>query len=150
MAAFAARTFPLACPSSVAAEHVAAFIDAQLSPLRFTDYLSDPQRAILTVRHGGRIIAYAMLIRGADGDVELSKLYVETEFHGTGVARALMDAALTRSADWGAHRIWLGVNQKNLRAQCFYAKCGFAVSGTRTFRLGPHLEDDYVMSRGVG
>lgn len=92
-----------------------------------------------------------MLIRGApDGPVELSKLYTHPDFHGTGVSAALMHTALVRAAAWGAHQVLLGVNQQNQRAQRFYAKSGFEVSGTRTFRLGPHLENDYVMTRAVG
>lgn len=151
LAVFAAQTFPLACPPSVAREHVAAFIDAHLSPTRFAEYLADPQRKILTARHDGRIIGYAMLIRdGSDHTAELSKLYTAPDFHGTGVSAALMDAALAQAGDWGAQRVWLGVNQGNQRAQRFYTRAGFEVSGTRTFRLGPHLENDYVMTRKVG
>ncbi len=43
--------------------------------------------------------------------------------------------------------MWLGVNQHNQRAQRFYRKHGFTVSGTRTFRVGDHVENDYVMIR---
>jgi ribosomal protein S18 acetylase RimI-like enzyme len=43
--------------------------------------------------------------------------------------------------------VWLGVNQENQRAQRFYAKHGFVVSGTKTFRLGEGVENDYVMVR---
>lgn len=94
-----------------------------------------------------------MLIREADESgvgVELSKLYVAADFHGRGVATKLMDAALGVAAEWGASRVSLGVNRYNLRAQRFYAKSGFTVSGTRTFRLGAHLEHDYVMTRAAG
>ena len=48
LAAVAARTFPLACPPSVAPDDIASFIDANLSNARFADYLTDPQRLILT------------------------------------------------------------------------------------------------------
>ena len=43
--------------------------------------------------------------------------------------------------------MWLGVNQENQRAQRFYAKSDFRVSGTKTFRLGDSVENDYVMVR---
>jgi GNAT superfamily N-acetyltransferase len=79
--------------------------------------------------------------------VELSKMYVLPEHHGSGVSTALMNAALDAAAEWGAGRIWLGVNQKNSRAQRFYKKCGFTVNGVRTFQLGAGTEDDYVMVR---
>ena len=48
LAAVAARTFPLACPPSVALNDIASFIDANLSDARFADYLADPRRLIIT------------------------------------------------------------------------------------------------------
>ena len=150
LAAVAADTFPLACPPSVAPENIASFIDANLSQVRFTEYLTDPQRTILAAKQNDRIVGYAMLIRDADDDrVELSKMYVLPDQHGSGVATALMGAALAAAAESGAESVWLGVNQNNQRAQRFYTKCGFTVTGTRTFQLGPHTEHDYVMVRAM-
>jgi GNAT superfamily N-acetyltransferase len=159
LAGAAARTFPLACPPSVTPANIAAFVDANLSAVRFAEYLSDPQRLILTASQDGRIVGYAMLIRGVGDDpdvqrvvrarpaVELAKMYVLPDNHGSGVSTALMDAALAAAADWGGGCVWLGVNQKNIRAQRFYKKCGFTVNGTRTFQLGGRTESDYVMVR---
>jgi ribosomal protein S18 acetylase RimI-like enzyme len=160
LAALAASTFPLACPPSVALADVTSFIDANLSDTRFAEYLADPQRRIFTAGPAGRIIGYAMLIAGVSDDpevqraveirpaAEISKMYVLAAHHGSGVASALMDAALAAAAaEWGAGCVWLGVNQKNERAQQFYQRCGFTVNGTRSFRLGTHTESDYVMVR---
>jgi ribosomal protein S18 acetylase RimI-like enzyme len=147
LAAVAARTFPLACPPSVALNDIASFIDANLSDARFTEYLADPQRLIFTTSAGGPITGYAMLIRDGDG-AELSKMYVLPAHHGSGLSSALMSAALATAAEqWRPERVWLGVNQKNERAQRFYSKSGFSVTGTRTFQLGAHTEHDYVMTR---
>ncbi len=159
LAAVAARTFPLACPPSVAPSDIASFIDANLSPARFADYLADPQRVIITTGDQDRITGYAMLISGVSDDpdvqravhirpaVELSKMYVLPAHHGSGAAVALMDAALSAAAGRGAGCVWLGVNQQNQRAQQFYRKHGFTVSGNRSFQLGGHTESDYVMVR---
>lgn len=161
LAAVAARTFPLACPPSVALRDIAAFIEANLSDVCFTDYLADPQRLIFTTSDRGRITGYAMLIRGVadDPDVqravdirpatELSKMYVLPSHHGSGAATALMAAALAGAADWGDRGVWLGVNQKNERAQQFYTNSGFTIHGHRSFRLGGHIESDYVMVRPI-
>jgi ribosomal protein S18 acetylase RimI-like enzyme len=159
LAAIAARTFPLACPPSVALTDIASFIDANLSAASFAGYLADPQRLILTTNDDDRITGYAMLINGVSDDpdiqravhirpaVELSKMYVLPAHHGSGVAAALMDAALDAAAGRAAECVWLGVNQENQRAQRFYKKHGFTVSGNRSFRLGDHTESDYVMVR---
>ena len=162
LASIAARTFPLACPPSVTPANVASFVDANLSEARFAKYLTDPERLVLTASHDDRIVGYAMLVRGVGDDpdvqravrvrpaVELSKIYVLPEHHGAGVSTALMDAALAAAAEWDAGCVWLGVNQKNQRAQRFYNKCGFTVNGTRSFQLGAHVEHDYVMVRALG
>ena len=161
LADVAARTFPLACPPSVTSENIAAFIDENLSQARFRDYLADPGRAVLTARDDGRIVGYVMLIRGVPDDddvqkavtlrpaVELSKMYVLPDCHGAGVSGALMSAALTEAGNLVAKSVWLGVNQRNQRAQRFYAKHGFSINGTKTFRLGAGIENDYVMVRPV-
>lgn len=157
----AARTFPLACPPSASAADVAAFIAAHLSRERFTDYLSDPDRVVLSARDDDRMLGYAMLIRGVIDDadvqravpnrpaVELSKCYVLPDAHGAGVSAVLMDAIIERCDIMGAACTWLGVNQENQRAQRFYAKFEFSVTGTKTFRLGEGVEQDYVMVRGL-
>ena len=159
LADVAARTFPLACPPSVTPENVVAFIDENLCEDRFRDYLADPDRAVLTAREDQRMVGYVMLIRGVPDDedvqravplrpaAELSKMYVLPDSHGAGVSAALMSAALTRATEFGAKCVWLGVNQHNQRAQRFYTKYGFDINGTKTFRLGSGIENDYVMVR---
>jgi ribosomal protein S18 acetylase RimI-like enzyme len=159
LADVAAVTFPLACPPSVTPENIAAFIEENLSASRFLDYLADPGRAVFVAREAGRIVGYVMLIRGVPDDddvqqavtlrpaVELSKIYVLPDGHGAGVSAALMAAALQHATDLDAKCIWLGVNQRNERAQRFYTKHGFTINGTKTFRLGAGVENDYVMVR---
>jgi GNAT superfamily N-acetyltransferase len=161
LAAVAAHTFPLACPPSMTPENIAAFIDANLSPARFTEYLADPDRVVLTADDDGRIVGYAMLVPGIIDDldvqravwvrptVELSKMYVLPNNHGAGVSAVLMQNALTHANQMAAKSVWLGVNQQNLRARRFYAKHGFRINGTRTFRVGERIENDYVMVRAL-
>ncbi|KUI24176.1 acetyltransferase [Mycobacterium sp. IS-1742] len=162
LADVAARTFPLACPESVTAENIAAFVAENLSQHRFADYLTDPDRVVLAARTDGRMVGYAMLIRGVPDDddvqravsprpaIEVSKMYVLPDSHGSGASSALMDEALTLARRTGYRCVWLGVNQENRRAQRFYAKHGFAVTGTKTFRLGAGVENDFVMVCPLG
>lgn len=148
LAEVAAATFPLACPSWAAAEDIAAFIAANLSAENFAGYLSDPDHKLLAVRDDGRIVGYAMLIhRDGDQEIELSKFYVLAHRHGSGASAALMRAVLDWADGSGAQAIRLGVNKRNERAQAFYRKHGFEITGTRTFDLGWSVENDYVMTR---
>lgn len=162
LADVAARTFPLACPPTVPAGDITAFIGAHLSRAHFAGYLADPARIVLVAKDRARITGYAVLVAGTGYDdtvrqaaaeglvvshpaTELSKLYVLADQHGSGTAPLLMDSARRRAAAAGSKCLWLGVNQQNLRAQRFYLKQGFAVAGTRRFQLGAHFEHDYVM-----
>ena len=158
LARLAALTFPLACPPGSTAQDQQAFIDAVLSPQRFTEYLEDPSRDVL-VAGDGELVGYTMLVAGepADEDVqaalhlrptiELSKCYVHPDHHGAGIANALMTASLDTARARGAQGMWLGVNQQNARAQAFYVRSGFAIVGTKHFIVGTRLEDDYVLER---
>jgi ribosomal protein S18 acetylase RimI-like enzyme len=163
LADVAALTFPLACPAEARPDDIAAFVAANLSADRFADYLADPARAVLVARaDDARILGYAMTIDGVPDDpdvqqavtlrpaMELSKMYVLPDSHGGAVSAALMRGALEHATATGAAAAWLGVNQQNQRAQRFYGKHGFAVSGTKTFRLGAGVEQDYVMTRALG
>lgn len=159
LAEVAAETFPLACPPHATAKDIATFLAANLSAERFAAYLDDPDRAVFIVRQDERILGYAMLIRGVPDDadvqraitlrpaVELSKIYVLPHAHGSDVSAPLMDAAIDYARRQQAQCIWLGVNQENQRAQHFYTKQGFTVTGTKTFKLGSGVENDYVMVR---
>jgi len=161
LADVAAATFPLACPPSSAPDDIAAFIAGNLSADRFDAYLRDPERAVFVARDEARILGYTMLIRGVADDadvqravperpaVELSKCYVLPDVHGGKVAATLMDASVGFARDLGARCVWLGVNQENQRAQRFYRKHGFEISGTKTFPLGARIESDYVLVRSL-
>lgn len=159
LADVAAVTFPLACPPGSTRESIEAFIDDVLSHERFGDYLDDPARTILAARDDVSIVGYAMLVHGepADADiarvldnsptVELSKMYVMPGHHGSQVSAELMSAVIASAIESGCAGVWLGVNQKNARAQRFYGKHGFAVVGTKTFAVGAEIHDDFVMEK---
>lgn len=152
----AAATFPLACPPSTPQGDIDDFIALHLSEASFSAYLTDTARIVLVAEVDGHAAGYTMLVLGepTDPDVaraitvrptaELSKCYVAPGQHGTGVASTLMTATLTAARDQGAAGVWLGVNQENERAARFYEKSGFQVVGTKHFRLGDRIEDDFV------
>ncbi|TCJ94931.1 GNAT family N-acetyltransferase [Nocardia alba] len=157
----AAATFPLACPPEATAGDIEIFLEQMLSGERFGEYLSDPARTVLKAVEGDEIVGYAMLVAGRPSDpdvaaqvsagevVELSKMYVLPGHHGSGVAAALMEAAVDTARDAGAETVWLGVNQANERARKFYAKHGFRQVGTKTFVVGSQLHSDFVFERAL-
>ncbi len=118
--------------------------------------LADPRSTFLLAQMNGRAIGYAKLRAGdapacVDGPrpIELERIYVDQNALGRGVGAALIRACLdeARQADYGA--VWLGVWERNARAQAFYRKWGFRDVGGKTFTVGEDVQNDRVMMRVV-
>jgi ribosomal protein S18 acetylase RimI-like enzyme len=58
---------------------------------------------------------------------------------------AIEEAARSR----GAGTLWLGVWERNVRAQGFYRKAGFTVVGSQIFVLGSDAQRDLIMAKQV-
>ena len=156
LASVAAATFALACPPGTTEANIALFIETSLSEWSFEGYLASDAHRLWLAEEDGEPVGYAMSVHGEPTDpdiqnavavrptVELSKIYVCESHHGTGVATALMDAAISEAAESRAGSVWLGVNQQNIRANRFYEKQGFVLRGTRFFQVGDSTEADYV------
>ena len=101
------------------------------------------------------LIAYAQLRPGApptittSDPIELWRFYVAASHHGRGLAQRLMGEVVDRVRRGGARTLWLGVWERNLRAQQFYRKCGFVEIGRHTFVLGKDRQTDLLMGRSV-
>lgn len=161
----AALTFPLACPPGTLPADMAAHIARKLTPGHFRAWAGSPEHALLVHDDGGRLLGYALLVRGAPGStaeieairsatgsagpyVELSKIYVHPDVLRGGVAAALMRGAVDAAAELGAGLpFWLATNKANERAQAFYRKSGFEVVGERTNRVGDQDHHDLVLLR---
>ncbi len=78
---------------------------------------------------------------------ELWRFYVTREWHGRGIAQALMASVVTEAAGRGGQTLWLGVWERNSRARAFYGKCGFADVGEHVFLFGTDPQTDRVMAR---
>ncbi|BDZ43023.1 N-acetyltransferase [Paraoerskovia sediminicola] len=161
----AAATFPLACPEGTAPEAITAHVAAHLGPESFARWTASADHVLLVAEDAdvpGRLAGYALLacyrttdpgmvrLVGEGPAVELSKIYVRADAHGSGVATALLAAGLDLvSTTWPDAPVWLGTHSTNLRAQRFYRKHDFELAGTRTFFVGDEAQDDVVMLRRV-
>lgn len=81
--------------------------------------------------------------------LELWRFYVHRDWHGRGVAQALMDRVKAEARARGARTLWLGVWERNDRARAFYAKCGFADAGEHIFLFGTDPQTDRVMTMAL-
>jgi GNAT superfamily N-acetyltransferase len=100
-----------------------------------------PGAAVIIAELTGRVVGYAYVLPSPDADVpaetsELGSLYVTEEVAGTGVAQALMDAAIQHARAAGQGILTLWVRRENGRARRFYEKHGMRTDGAE--RRRPH------------
>lgn len=137
-------------------EDLAAYLAVSFSVERLTSELEDPDSKFLLAEIDGRAAGYAMLRdgepeKGVEGakPVELVRLYVLREWLGRGVGQQLMRACLDEARQAGYETIWLGVWERNERAQAFYRKWNFRTVGEHMFELGSDLQRDLLMERAL-
>jgi GNAT superfamily N-acetyltransferase len=116
--------------------------------------LADPSFTYLIAEMNGRTAGYACVKAGDAPEVvtgplpvEVLRFYVVQDFHGTGLAQALMDACAADARERGGRTLWLGVWDQNPRAIRFYTKWGFVDVGGQTFMLGDDPQQDRVLAR---
>ncbi|MEN9686358.1 MAG: hypothetical protein RLZZ28_2144, partial [Bacteroidota bacterium] len=81
----------------------------------------------------------------AANEIEIARLYADTAFHGKGVGKGLMLAALDFAAKIQKKYVWLGVWKENQKAIDFYSSFGFEKTGEQTFLLGDDCQLDWIM-----
>ena len=76
---------------------------------------------------------------------EIQRIYVDQQWHGRGVAQALMSQAFSAAGLGNADQVWLGVWENNPRALAFYRKLGFKEVGDHVFQLGSDPQRDWIL-----
>lgn len=81
--------------------------------------------------------------------IEILRLYVDSFWHGKGVGPALIKDCIEVARNKGYETIWLGVWERNYKAQSFYQKYAFEQVGKHTFRLGNDDQIDLILNRSI-
>jgi ribosomal protein S18 acetylase RimI-like enzyme len=117
--------------------------------------LEDDRNVILAANISNKLAGYALISRGSapphqqvSVGLELRKFYIDAEYHGRGVANALMKEVLAITANEREGTLWLSVFSGNERAISFYNKWGFHPAGTQGFLVGTDCQQDYLMQHG--
>lgn len=152
-----AATFALACPPSTPRKDLDAYIASELSPVRFAQDIAGPAKRLFAAVLGQDVVGYLMLCREkapatirAKLPLELRRLYVLPEHHGSGVAAALLAEAIREAIAGANDALWLSVSIENHRGIAFYRKNGFTVVGDQQFTVGSDIHHDLLMCRRVG
>ena len=127
------------------------FLQDYFNPVQVQLELSNEQDLFYISEYAGTATGYIRMMEDYNNfpliqqwkALELKRIYVSKQFHGTGVAQQLMAFAEDYAKGQHYQVLWLGVWEHNLRAQKFYRKCGFEDSGhTHDFPIGNTPQTD--------
>jgi ribosomal protein S18 acetylase RimI-like enzyme len=114
--------------------------------------LSDPDQHVRIACADAAMIGYVKLSpRWLDdsailpGALQLSQLYVAADWHGRGVAQALIDWTIAEARRRAATALVLTVWEENFRALRFYVRNGFVHIGDYAFPTGTQIDRDLIM-----
>lgn len=115
--------------------------------------IADPRRWNLIVTVDGAWVGHAQLREsdelpagaGPEPALELCRFYVDTAWHGRGIAQRMMARVKEEARRRGARSIHLSVWQEQPQAIRFYEKEGFRIAGTLVFVVGDDPKDDWLM-----
>jgi diamine N-acetyltransferase len=153
LSAFGRRVYHATFAPDNRPDDLAAYLDGAYTEHHQRQELADPTLTTLLVEHEGALAAFAQLRPGTEAGVtgpdplELWRFYVDPAWHGHGIAAALMAAAEQAALARGGRTLWLGVWERNPRAQAFYRKQGFVVVGEHIFMLGSDPQRDLIMEK---
>lgn len=78
---------------------------------------------------------------------EIQRFYLDSRWHGRGVAQELMAACQAEARARSADLLWLQAWREAARAVAFYQRAGFRIVGTTTFAFGDRVDLDWLMAR---
>jgi ribosomal protein S18 acetylase RimI-like enzyme len=156
LAELGAHTFHETFAVDNTSEDMDAYLASHFNVAQQTAELAHPAATFLIAEVEEQPAGYAKLqadepskeIEGAK-PIELVRLYVSSEWFGRGVGEALMRACLDEARRAGHETIWLGVWERNARAQAFYRKWDFRAIGEHMFQLGSDEQRDILMERAL-
>jgi diamine N-acetyltransferase len=156
LAELGARTFAETFAADNTPENMGTYLASAFNRSQQAAELADSQTTFLVAEQDGTAVGYAMLRAGSELDdvtgnnpIELVRLYVSSACLGSGVGAALMHACISEAEQRGHETIWLGVWERNHRAQSFYRKWYFREVGTHIFQLGDDPQTDLIMQRSI-
>ncbi len=132
------------------------YLQLNFNAERLTEEISNPESEFYGARKDGAIAGYLKLnfgqaqneLRDQNG-LEIERIYVLKKFQGKQIGQSLYQKACAVAQARQASFIWLGVWEKNFKAQHFYKKNGFVAFSQHLFILGEDEQVDILMKRSL-
>ncbi|MBS1596823.1 MAG: GNAT family N-acetyltransferase [Bacteroidetes bacterium] len=127
-------------------EDLVEYLDYTYNVEKITDSIKKSNNVFFVALYKNKLAGFAkvkkqslnMQLTGSR-QMELQKIYVLKEFHGTGVAAALLHSVIGLAKNIRPACIWLDVYIGNKRGIRFYEKNGFEKFGKHSFKIGTQI-----------
>lgn len=141
------RTFFDTFVGTCTEEDMQLFLTTSYAPEKVASELTLAQSHFLILEDSTGPLGYSRLNGDSPSRVELVRFYMDQRAIGTGAAHELMHDTVELAKAHGYAEIYLGVWEKNLRAQRFYEKWGFRKTGEKVFMVGNDPQVDWYFER---
>ncbi len=133
-------------------KHMEAYLQDAYEPVKFEREFYEPG-SIYCIAWEGKEPAGFLRLRVTNeaeeflgkSAIELQRLYVTRNFQGKKIGFMLMQYAINYSREKKFEWLWLGVWERNIKAQEFYKKIGFEHFSNHTFWMGTDPQNDWLM-----
>ena len=146
------KTFEEAFAANNSEENLAVYLEEGFSKQKLEAELRNKNSKFYFALQGDEVIGYLKINLGdAQSEkqdpnaLEIERIYVLQQYHGTQVGALLYEQALAIAKARKAPYMWLGVWEENPRAIRFYEKQGFVAFGEHIFKLGDDAQRDVLM-----
>jgi diamine N-acetyltransferase len=119
-----------------------------------TKELGEENSMLFIASEGNQIVGFARLRESdevchllGDNTVELQRLYVLTQAQGKSIGKFLIQNSLNYATENHYEWIWLGVWERNVKAQEIYNKWGFEKFSEHTFWQGNDPQIDWILKK---
>ena len=82
-----------------------------------------------------------------DKSFEIQRIYVKKEWHGAGFGKEMFTFALDQAKSRGFEWAWLGVWERNFKAQDFYYRFGFERFSEHEYPTGDTVDIDWLLRK---
>lgn len=150
--AISRETFKATFAPFTAPADMARFLKEDYASDKLKREIINPNSRFFFLRVNGKIAGYLKVnVRDAQTEhlrpnsFELERIYLRRQYQGQGLGLALLKYAEKLARQGGFAYLWLGVYEKNYRAQKFYKADGFKRVGQHTFQVGSDPQTDYLL-----
>lgn len=152
LAELARRTFIATFASDNDPDDLEGYLDRAFGIEQMSSELRRPHSWFFFAEVAGKPAGYLKINTGdaqterAEGKtLEIERIYVDAEWQGHGLGKALLEFSIDEAKRRRSDAVWLGVWENNAKAISFYEREGFVPFGRHDFVIGNDVQTDILM-----